>query len=170
MVGMGAARTIAVDVRLAMPSWYTGAMSSTTDSELRVLADASLAEAEAIMGQPAVVVGADVSGDGFWEALLARGQTALDKAKKMNPVSLGAKAAGHIRNAARSGASSASDALDDVKKALAALATAAGALAIGPGIILGLLAFLFIESTGYGKRARRAARTYVDRRAREYGF
>jgi hypothetical protein len=145
-------------------------MSSTTDTDLRNLAEASLAEAQGIMGLPAIVVGFDVSGDGFWESLATRAKGLLDKARKYNPTALGAKAAGKVRDAARYGASKASDASDAVKATLSGIAASAAALALGPGALLMLGVFLLVESTGYGKRARAGARRYVDARAREYGF
>ena len=166
----GLARTIAVLVLRAMRPWYTSPMSSTTDTDLRNLAEASLAEAQGIMGLPAVVVGFDVSGDGFWEGLATRAKGLLDKARKYNPVSLGAKAAGKVRDAARYGASKASDASDATKAVLGSIAASAALLALSPGVLLALLAFVVVEGSGYGKRARAGARRYVDARARSYGF
>lgn len=168
-VGIVDARTIAVLVLLAMPAWYTSRMSSANDANMRKIAEENLSEAIVIMGEQAIVGGWDVSGDGYWEQMVQRLEKALALAKS-KAGKVRAEAAGKIRDAARAGASTASDALDSVKTALGGIAATAGALALGPGILLGLVAFLLLESTGYGKRARAGARRYVDRRAREYGF
>lgn len=145
-------------------------MSSATDDDLRKQAEALLAEAFGALGLPAVVVGADVSGDDYWARFLERARNAWDKAKKYTPLEQGAEAARKIRDAARKGTDKASTAADDIKRALAALAAAAGAFSLGPLILPGLIVFLIIESTGYGKRARAGARRYVDQRAKSYGF
>jgi len=145
-------------------------MSTSTDTELRESADASLVEAQGILGLPAVVLGADVSGDDWWEGLATRAKNLLDKARKYHPMRLGAAAARKIRDAATRGLDKASTASDAVKATLASIAAAAGALALGPGILLGLLAFVLLEHTGYGARARSAGRRYVSRRARAYGL
>lgn len=144
-------------------------MSSATDSDLRVAAEGALLEAQEILGVPPVVVGLD-GGEDYWDAFAKRAKALLDKAKQAHPLVLGAKAGEKIRDAARWGASKASEASDATKATLGTVAAAAGALALGPGILFGLALFLLVEGTGYGARARRAGRRYVSQRAAAYGF
>jgi len=161
-------RTRAVECLRAMRKWYRNVMSNATDADLRLAAETDLADAQGVLGLPAVVVGWDVSGDDFWSTFAARAAGLLKRAATA-PLRIGAKAGGKIRDAARRGLDKASDATSDAKRALGAVATAAGVLAMGPGILLGLLAFVVVEGSGYGGRARRGARRYVSQRARAYG-
>lgn len=171
MVGMaGEDRTSAVDVLRAMGSCYPLQMSSATDSQLRENAERSLAEAIALMGIPAIVGGWDVSGDDYWEQMGKRTRKALEIAKRAEPFRVQAEAARKIRDAARQGLDKSSQASTEAKATLAAVAAGAGVMALGPGILLGVIAFLVVESTGFGKRARSAGRRYVSARARSYGF
>jgi hypothetical protein len=157
---------MAVDVLLAMGPWYHCAMTSTSDSELLVLAEARLREAQEIMGLPAPETA--VSGDA-WDDLAERAAELLKRAWELRPMNLGAKAGGKIRDAVRSGLDKASKAAKSTRDKLAKVALGAGMLALSPGVLLGLAAFLLIEGTGYGSRARRAGRRYVNRRLRAYG-
>lgn len=143
------------------------AMASTSDSELLAQAEASIAAAQEIMGLPAPE--ARVSG-GTWDDIAERIKNLLKKAWSVRPTALGAKAGGKLREAARAGLESASSASQAARDLLQRLSLAAGLLAMSPGILLGLAAFLLIEHTGYGRRARAAGRRYVSRRAAQYGF
>lgn len=144
--------------------------NSATDADLRTAAERDLSEAITMLGMPAVVGGWDVGGDDYWDQFAKRAGKALDLAKKARPMQLGADAARRIRDAAKRGLDKASQASDAAKVALGSVATAAGMAALGPGILLGLIAFAVIEGSGYGRRARAGARRYVSARAREYGI
>lgn len=164
----GVARTRAVVVRRAMEKWYHPLMPSTTDVTLRELAENDLAQAQQIMGiEP--VVGLWVVGGDFWDGFADKARRALEKAVKL-PWTLGSKAGTKIRDAVRRGMSKASEATDGAREKLAAVAAAAGALSLGTLILPGLLVFLLLERSGWGGRARRAGRRYVEGRARSYGF
>jgi hypothetical protein len=83
------------------------------------------------------------------------------------------RAARNVADAAKSGLSAASDAVESVRSKLRTVAIGATAVAAAAGLapfVLPLLIFVAIESSGYGKRARGAARRYVSGRARAYGF
>lgn len=163
---LGVARTSAVDVRLAIRKWYPRTMPSTTDSQLLAQANASLAEADGILSVgPRAVVGAGET----WRDIARRAKDALERAVKA-PFSIGQKAAGKIREAAEAGRSKASEADATVRQTLGSVALGAALLAAAPMLLMLLLPVILGESTGLGPRARRAGRTYVDRRLKEYGI
>jgi hypothetical protein len=84
-----------------------------------------------------------------------------------------ANAAQEVKGSAEAGLSPASEAIEAVRVKLRHIAIGATAVAAAAGLapfILPLLIFLAIEHSGYGKRARGAARRYVSGRARAYGF
>jgi hypothetical protein len=157
-------------------------MSSASDTELRATADALMKSAESnvpIVQGPEP--GPDDPGE-FWDSLSTRAQNALRKYKSEmserggpppTRINVIKDAAHDIKGAAQAGLDSNSSATDTVRGKLRTAVTAAGALAIGATLapfILPLLIALIVERSGFGGRARRAARGYVDSRAREYGF
>ena len=168
-IAAGVARTSAVVVLRAMRACYHHEMAISTDLELRETAESTLAEAQVLLGLPAVVVGYDVSGDDFWSTFADRAKGLLKKASTA-PLVLGSKAGAKIRDATRTGLQKASEASAEARTKLGAVATAAGVLALGPGILLGLALFAVVEGSGLGGRARATGRRYLRERARAYGF
>jgi hypothetical protein len=140
-------------------------MATTTDSELRANAEKSLAEAQAIIGpsfSPVVV------GDDYWQGLADRAKEALKKAAAL-PFRIGGAAGEKIREAARSGLNAASEASSVARKSLQWVAMGAALLALAPLLVL-LAPVILMEGSGFGPRARRAGKRYVNRRAREFGI
>lgn len=142
-------------------------MSGTTGSDLLALAEADLDKAQEILGLPVPEV--SVSGGG-WDDVAERARQLLRRAWELRPMNQGAKAGEKLRDAARRGLDKASDATKGARDKLGQIALGAALLSASPGILLALGAFLLIEGTGYGGRARAAGRRYVSQRARAYGL
>ena len=139
-------------------------MPSTTDSELRVLAQKKLDDADALTGQPST--SAVLGADDFWSDL-------ADRAKKILEIAIGpsmpaGKIGSKVRDAMKSGLDTASEASDLAREKMRTVAIGAGLLALTP-LIVPVLIFLAIEGSGFGGRARRAGSRYGSRRARDYG-
>lgn len=122
-----------------------------------------------------------------WDGVARRGEELLEEmrrrlrvANKANVFRRGsssdkviANASQEVKGSAEAGLSPASEAIEAVRVKLRNIAIGATAVAAAAGLapfILPLLIFLAIEHSGYGKRARGAARRYVSGRARAYGF
>lgn len=175
MVGMGWARTIAVVVRFAMRPWYDASMANTSDAELQAFASKTLEEAAQLMGPQPVLRAQPTSVEGDdWNDIADKAAALLKRAWNL-PKDIGAKVGIKIRDAARAGLDKLSSASKEAREklgkvALGAATLAAGASLLANPILLGLVVFLAIEHTGFGRRARSAGWSYVDRRARAHGF
>lgn len=137
-------------------------MATTTDAELRVLAENDLDAANTMMGQPAS--GPSVSGE-WWSDFAARAKKALELATVGPPMKVG-KIGGKIRDAVKRGLEAGSDASDTAKTALKAVAIAASLAAMAPFLLFALIAFA-AEKSGAGPAARQRGRAYLRDR---YGF
>jgi hypothetical protein len=166
----------------AMAKWYPWQMSSASDTSLRAMADQKMRSAESVIapqmhGDP----GPDDPGE-FWDSLSTRAQKAIrsfraELSERGGPgkerLDVIKGAARDVQGAAQAGLDKGSSAIDSVRSKLRTAARAAGALWIGASLapmVLPLLIVFAIESSGYGKRARGAARRAVSARARSYGF
>lgn len=133
-------------------------MTTTTDSVLREKAEKCLTEAQDILGWQIDGLLYEVSGDGFWSGVAARGEKALERAKKAPRVMAG-KAAQKIKEAAQAGLDKASDAADEIRAKLAKLAGAAGLLLASPFILIAAM-FIILEGSGKAGQWRGAAQRH----------
>ena len=158
-------------------------MANASDSALQALAEQKMTAAEAtlppdVMGDPPEAVDPDV----FWESLSERTKNALRKyraemSERGGPPSTRVEvirgAATQIKGAAQAGldpASSASSSTRDKLKVAVASAVGLGLLASLTPLLVPLLIFLAVESSGFGRRARSKGRSYISAKARSYGF
>jgi hypothetical protein len=158
-------------------------MSTASDVDLRTIADGKMRSAEAaVVQQVQGLVGQPDDPGEFWDSLSDRAQKALksfraELSERGGPtrqrLDVIKGAAKDVQAAANAGLDAASSAVATVRTKLRTAAAAAGALAIGATLapfILPLLVVMLVERSGYGKRARGAARRYVNARALDYGF